>query len=131
MPPTTTSTPTRSTSLVATASATSSSVALSSTNNSTGRPSRPPRSLISSITILATLALAIPMNESGPVWSVIRPTRAGRLIVLIVAPSRPVGTEEGRGLRLVEVAGFLDDRHDLGVGHEVRPPGLVPVEQHP
>ena len=37
-----------------------SSVAPFSTNNSTGRPRRPPRSLRSSITILATLTLAIP-----------------------------------------------------------------------
>src|SRR3954447_22147965 len=131
MPPTTTSTPTRSTSLVAAASATASSVALSSTNSSTGRPRRPPRSFRSSITILATLALAMPMNDSAPVWSVTRPTRAGRLIVLIVRSSRPVGADEVRGLQLVEVSGFLDDRQDLGVGDEVRPAGLVPVEEHP
>src|SRR6478735_6752775 len=131
MPPTTTSTPTCSTSLVATASATASSVALSSTNSSTGRPRRPPRSLMSSITILATLALAMPMNERAPVWSVTRPTRAGRLSALMLRPSRLVGAEEQRGLRLVEVTGFLDDRQALGVGHEVRPPGLVPVEEHP
>src|SRR3954447_681382 len=130
MPPTTTSTPTRSTSLVAAASATASSVALSSTNSSTGRPRRPPRSFRSSITILATLALAMPMNDSAPVWSVTRPTRAGRLIVLIVRSSRPVGADEVRGLRLFEVSGFLDDRQDLGVGDEVRPAGLVPVEEH-
>ena len=32
---------------------------------------------MSSITILATLALARPMNESGPVWSAIMPTLMG------------------------------------------------------
>src|SRR5438270_12197265 len=130
MPPTTTSTA-RSTSLAAAASATASSVALSSTNNSTGRPRRPPRSLMSSITILAMLALAMPMNERGPVWSVMRPTRAGRLMVLIVRPSRAVGAEEERGHGLVEVTGFLDDREGFGIGDEVRPPGFVPVEEHP
>src|ERR1700710_437869 len=131
MPPTTTSTPTRSTSLVATSSATASSVALSSTNSSTGRPRRPPRSLMSSITMVATLAFAMPMKDSGPVWSVMRPTRAGRSSVLIVRPSRPVGAEEGRSHGLVDVTGLLDDREHLGVGDEVRPPGLVPVEEHP
>src|SRR3954452_1096067 len=131
MPPTTTSTPTCSTSLDATASATASSVALSSTNSSTGRPSRPPRSLMSSTTILATLALAMPMNERAPDWSVTRPTRAGRLIVLIVRPSRPIRAEVRRGLRLVEVTCLLDDRQDLGVGDEPRPPGFVPIEEHP
>src|SRR5690348_18291437 len=55
IPPTTSTA--RSTSLAAATSATLSSVALSSTNNSTGRPRRPPRSLRSSITILATLTL--------------------------------------------------------------------------
>ena len=29
---------------------------------------------MSSMTILATFALAMPMNESGPVWSVTTPT---------------------------------------------------------
>src|SRR5882672_7234138 len=129
MPPTTMSTA-RSTSFAAAASATASSVALSSTNNSTGRPRRPPRSLMSSITILATLTLAMPMNDRAPVWSVMTPTRAGRLMVVIVA-SRTVGAEQQRGFGLAEVSGFLEDRRDLGVGDELRPPCLVPVEQRP
>src|SRR5882672_3482534 len=129
MPPTTMSTA-RSTSFAAAASATSSSVALSSTNSSTGRPRRPPRSLMSSITILATLTLAMPMNDRAPVWSVMTPTRAGRLMVVIVA-SRTVGAEQQRGFGLAEVSGFLEDRRDLGVGDELRPPCFVPVEQRP
>src|SRR6478672_7036557 len=132
MPPTTTSTPTSSTSFAATDSATASSVALSSMNNSTGRPRRPPRTLMSSITILATLTLAMPMKDRAPVWSVMRPTRAGRLRVLvIVGPSRPVRRQEQGGLWLALVPGFLQDRWDLGVGDELRPPRLVPVEQRP
>src|SRR4051812_45482952 len=130
MPPTTTSTPTCSTSLVATASATASSVALSSTNNSTGRPRRPPRSLMSSMTILATLTLAMPMNDRAPVWSVMTPTRAERLM-FVIAVSRPVRAEQQRGLGLAEVSGILEDRRDLGVGHELRPARFVPVEQRP
>ena len=53
--------------LGAAACAALSSVALSSMNNSIGWPRRPPSSLMSSITILATFALAIPMNDRGPV----------------------------------------------------------------
>ena len=56
-------------------------------NSSTGRPSRPPFELMSSMTIWATLTLAMPMNDRAPVWSVMTPTRAGRSMVLvIVAP---------------------------------------------
>ena len=116
----------------ATASATASSVALSSTNSSTGRPSRPPRALMSSITILATLALAMPMKDRAPVWSVMRPTRAGRL--MRCSSSAPHASYEPRSSAacgLAEVAGLLEDRRDLGVGHEVRPARLVPVEQRP
>src|SRR5205085_2672623 len=133
MPPTTTSTAACSTSLAATASATLSSVALSSMNNSTGRPRRPPPLLMSSITILATLTLAMPMKESGPVWSVMTPTRAGRLLALVMSrpPSRLVGAEQQRGLGLGQVAGFLEDRRDVRVGDELRPSRLVPVEEHP
>src|SRR5438552_3410591 len=133
MPPTTTSTAARSTSFAAAASATVSSVALSSMNNSTGRPRRPPRALMSSITILATLTLAMPMKERAPVWSVMRPTRAGRLmeVVIVLPPSCLVGTEQRRGLGLAQVPGRLEDRRDLGVGDELRPPVLVPVEQRP
>src|SRR5690349_7493354 len=132
MPPTTTSTCCRSTSLVATVAATSSSVALSSMNSSMGRPSRPPAALMSSATILATLALATPMNDRAPVWSVIRPTRAGRsLTVLIVGSSRVVGADEGGRLRSAHVAGLVEDRRHGGVGDEAGPAGLVPLEQHP
>src|ERR1700681_525652 len=132
MPPMTTSTSMCSTSFAATASATAASVALSSRNSSTGRPRSPPRALMSSTTILATLALATPMKDSAPVWSVIMPTRAGRLSeLLIVASSRLVGADEERGLRHADVAGFLQDRRDLGVGHEARPARFVPVEQGP
>src|SRR5437763_1629900 len=131
MPPMTTSTSALRTSLVAAVSATASSVALSSTYSSTGRPSRPPQVLMSSMTILATLALAMPMKDSAPVWSVIRPTRAGRSMGLIVARLRPVLAEQRRYLRLAEVPGLLQDGRDLGVGHEARPPLLIPVEQDP
>src|SRR5689334_529062 len=97
----------RSATVFAAASATLSSVALSSTKSSTGRPSRPPRSFMSSITISATLTLAIPMKERAPVWSVMKPTRAGRLIgVVIVVPSCVVRAELERGLGLSEVAGL-------------------------
>src|SRR5215212_3760382 len=129
MPPTTTST-SAATSRLAAATATSSSVALSSTNSSMGRPSRPPRELMSSMTIFATLTLAMPMKDRGPVWSVMTPTRAERLMVVTVA-SCLVGAEQQRGGGLGEMSGFLEDRRDLGVGHEFRPPGLVPVEQRP
>ncbi len=40
-------------------------------------PSRPPLALMSPMTILATLALASPTNESGPVWSAMTPTLMG------------------------------------------------------
>ena len=107
MPPTTTST-SAPTSFAAAASAASSSVALSSTNSSIGRPSRPPFALMSSITILATLTLAMPMNDRAPVWSVTRPTRAETIDC--AGHRRPlgaVGAEQRRGLRLAQVAGFL------------------------
>jgi hypothetical protein len=42
-------------------------------------PNSPPLALMSLITILATFALAIPKNESGPVWSVMTPTLMDRL----------------------------------------------------
>ena len=42
---------------------------------------------MSSTTIVATLTLAMPMNESAPLWSVIRPTRADlSMALLIVIP---------------------------------------------
>ena len=47
------------------------------------------------------------------------------------ASSRLVGAEQQRGLGLAQVSGFLEDRRDLGVGDELRPPVLVPVEQRP
>ena len=77
MPPKTTSTLSCSTSLAAFAAATASSVALSSRYSSRCRPSRPPLALMSPMTILATLALASPTNESGPVWSAMTPTLMG------------------------------------------------------
>ena len=77
MPPKMTSTRSCSTSFVASAAATASSVALSSRCSSTWRPSRPPLALMSPMTILATLALASPTNESGPVWSAMTPTLMG------------------------------------------------------
>ena len=77
MPPKTTSTLSCSTSLAATAAAVASSVAPSSRHSSRFRPSSPPLALMSPMTILATLALATPTNESGPVWSAITPTLMG------------------------------------------------------
>jgi hypothetical protein len=67
MPPITTSTSASWTSLAAAMCATWSSVALSSTYSSTGRPSRPPWASMSSVTILARLTLAMPMKDSAPV----------------------------------------------------------------
>src|SRR5438067_10662631 len=58
------------------------------------------------------------------------PTRAERLMLVMVA-SRPVRAEEQRGFGLAEVSGVLQDRRDLGVGHELRPSRLVPVEERP
>src|SRR5689334_19615365 len=86
---------------------------------------------MSSITILATLTLAIPMNESAPVWSVMTPTRAERLRRLVDVASRLVGAEQLRGLRLAQVTGVLEDRRHLGVGDERGPAGVVPVEDRP
>src|SRR5919198_4569266 len=77
MPPKTTSTSSCCTSFAALAAATASSVALSSSTSSSWRPSKPPLALMSPITIRATLALARPTNESGPVWSAISPTLIG------------------------------------------------------
>ena len=42
-----------------------------------GALSRPPFALMSPMTILATLALASPIIESGPVWSAMTPTLMG------------------------------------------------------
>jgi len=69
-----TSTLSCSTSFAALASDTLSVVALSSRCRSTCRPSRPPFALMSLMSILATFALAVPITESGPVWSVTTPT---------------------------------------------------------
>ena len=77
MPPTTTSTLSSWTSLAAFALATLSVVAPSSTISSTRRPSRPPAALMSSITIFATFASAMPMNDKGPVSSAMTPTLMG------------------------------------------------------
>ena len=61
-------------------------------NRSSWRPNRPPLALMSSITILATLALAMPMNESGPVWSAITPTLIdGSLMAISSVAAGPRG----------------------------------------
>src|SRR6266852_5300527 len=61
-----------------------------------------------------------------------RPTRAGRLIaVVIVASSRLVGAEQKRGLWLGEMPGLFEDGRDVGVGDEARPAVFVPVEERP
>src|SRR5665213_2919803 len=65
-------------SLRAFASATLSVVSPSLRCNSSGRPKRPPSALMSSITIVATLAFAMPMTERGRVWSAMTPTLIGR-----------------------------------------------------
>ena len=77
MPPKTTSTCPARPAWPPSAAATLSSVAPSSRYSSRCRPSRPPLALMSSMTILATLALAMPTNESGPVWSAMTPTLMG------------------------------------------------------
>src|SRR5258705_2515667 len=60
------------------------------------------------------------------------PTRAGRLLgLVIVASSRAVGAEKARGVLLAQVSGLFEDGRDRGVRHELRPTGLVPVEQRP
>src|SRR5262245_46644161 len=51
--------------------------------------------------------------------------------VVILASSRCVGAEHQRGLGLGEGSSFLEDRRDVGVGDEPRPPLLVHVEQPP
>src|SRR5438445_6123955 len=128
---TTTSTA-RSTSLAAAASATLFSVALSSTNNSTGRPRRPPRSLTSSITILGDVDVG--NSHEGQGAGVIgddadscRTVDGGHGRTA----SRPVEAEQPRGLGLAGSSSFLENRRDLGIGDELRPPRLVPVEQRP
>src|SRR6185436_9347422 len=69
------------TSFAALVSATLSVVALSSRQSSICRFSRPPLALISSMTMFATFALAIPIAESGPVWSVTTPTLIGEWLM--------------------------------------------------
>src|SRR6185295_12827194 len=64
------------------AAATASSVAPSSRRSSSCRPSRPPLALMSPTTILATLAIAVPMTESGPLWSAMTPTLIGSICSL-------------------------------------------------
>src|SRR4029079_9728199 len=55
---------------------------------------------MSSTTIVATFVLAMPMNDSGPVWSVMMPTRAGRPVALMPGRSRralrPAACRRGR-----------------------------------
>src|SRR4051795_791424 len=120
MPPKITSTSSW-TSLVAQASAALSVVSLSSRWSSTCRSSRPPPALISSITIFATFASAMPMKERGPVWSVMTPTFTLGVIAATALCD----------LRRSLVSGFLHDRRDLGVGDEALPALVVPVEEHP
>ena len=99
MPPKTTSTRSCSTSFVALAAATASSVAPSSSSSSRCRPSRPPLALMSPMTIRATLALASPTNESGPVWSAMTPTLMGGPSGLVLsAPCSPPYSALGRSL---------------------------------
>src|SRR3954471_21781197 len=128
MPPKTTSTCSSWTSLVAAASAAASSVALSSTNSSIGRPRSPPLSLMSPMTIRATFALAMPMNESGPVRSMMTPTLIG---VGVFTALRVALREELRGVGLPLVARFLHDRRDVGIRDELLPTIGIPVEDHP
>src|SRR3954454_9707846 len=122
MPPNTTSTWSSWISFVATASAAASSVSLSSRWSSICRPNRPPRALMSSITMRATFAPATPMNERAPVWSVITPTLIGSGVI---APA-----DLGH-LRRALVSGFLHDRRDGGIGGKRLPAFRVPVEDHP
>src|SRR5579862_1048036 len=101
MPPKITSTLSCWTSLAALASATLSMVALSSRQRSIWRPSKPPFALISLITILATLALAIPMNDSGPVWSAITPTLMDDSVMTFSSDvPRPNGSDHVRRMRV-------------------------------
>src|SRR5450432_2959448 len=53
------------------------------------RPSKPPFALRSSTTIRATLALAIPTNESGPVWSAITPTLIDEFSMTLLCRAGP------------------------------------------
>src|SRR5579884_270990 len=131
MPPKTTSTWSTSTSFLALAAATSSSVALSSTCSSSRRPSSPPSALTSSTTILATLTLASPTNESGPVWSAISPTLIGPSGAVPMAFSGLEVADELSHLRPLLVPGLLHDRRHVGVGREALPAVQVPVEDRP
>ena len=77
MPPNTTSTLSCVTSLRTRVTASCSLVAVSSRIICSGRPSRPPDALMSSITIFATFALGMPPQLIGPVRSVAMPTLMG------------------------------------------------------
>src|SRR5947209_7434099 len=128
MPPSSTSTCSSWTSLVAAAAARPSSLALSSISSSTRRPSRPPDALISSTTSVAVLAWAPPSGERAPVWSAMTPT----LIVSgMTSLLRVVATAELRHLRPALMTGLLQDRRDLRVGGEALPALEIPVEDHP
>src|SRR5579884_303054 len=128
MPPSSTSTCSSWTSRVAAAAACASSLALSSSSSSTRRPSRPPEALISSTTSVAVLAWAPPKGERAPVWSAITPTL---IVSRMTSLLRVVAAAELRHLRPALVAGFLQDRRDLGVGSKALPPLEIPVEDHP
>src|SRR4051794_20737301 len=125
MPPRSTSTWSSWTSLAALAAAFASSVALSSRISSTRRPRMPPAALMSSTTILATLAPAMPMKDSAPVWSAITPTLMSSMALGLVAAG------ELEHLRPALVPGLRHDRRDLGVGDEALPAVRIPVEDHP
>src|SRR4051794_30019941 len=79
----------------------------------------------------ATFALAMPMNDSGPVRSVMTPTLMGSVFGLIAIPSGLDGALEAQRVRLDEVPGVLHDRRDRRVGHERVPTCVVPVERDP
>src|SRR4051794_4664391 len=89
---------------------------------------------MSSMTSFATFALATPMNDSAPVWSVITPTLILRVEVdasMCVPLSGVVGAAEPGGLGAALVPGFLQDRGDVRVGDEALPAFGIPVEEHP
>ena len=117
---------------------------------------------MSSTTIVAVLALAIPMKESAPglVGDDADPRGPAVRVVIVSSPSvggvgrcsrpavrsdrarptvRPagraasgaVGAGELRCLRLADVSGLLEDRRDVGVGHECRPAALRPSRTGP
>src|SRR5580765_3135226 len=60
------------------------------------------------------------------------PMRAGRLSARVMTGGLgAVAAEQRGGHGLGTVAGILEDRRHLGIGHERRPTLLVPVEDGP